>query len=642
MTATRGAPRRGGSAGDASSVSLAQQLRDLRATLGLVWRANPWFTAGLAGLSVVQALLPAANLWIAKLLLDAVAAAIAGELGSPGEALGRMLGLLLLQLGLTATVSVVGTVQGSLRELLGDSLQNRISRLILAKAGQLELAQFEDPKSYDALQNAYREVGTRPLGVFTQVVALGQAVLTLGSVSALMVQLGWVVVPLVLVASVPGVVASSRFGTEGYRMLRRFATDARRQNYLGQLLTNDQAVKEIRLFGFGDYLLQRWQEYYLRFRRQLVSLTLRRSGWGLAASLFSTGMVGAATYLVLRRAAAGLVTVGDFGLFIQGIAQLQGQFGNLLSGFSGIYQHLLYMRNLFEFLELPTGLAEEGEEWRGAITDIEFEAVSFRYPLTEEDVLHSVSFKVSRSETLALVGENGAGKSTIVKLMTALYRPTAGRILVNGLDAARFSAASLRAEMSTVFQDFGTYQMTVRENIAIGDVGGGMPGRMEGGAADEAARAPGEGAAAAAVRSAAERAGADRFIAELPDGYDNMLGRWFEGGRQLSGGQWQRIALARLYYRGGSVLIFDEPTSALDADAEFEVIETLRKQARGRIAVVVSHRFSTVRLAERIVVLSAGTITERGSHDELTLLGGTYARMFNRQARGYLQGYEAD
>lgn len=588
--------------------------------------------AALGFLSVVQALLPAANLWVAKLLLDAVADAITGALGSPEEAMSRMLGLLLLQLGLTAFTSIISTLQNSLRELLGDSLQNRISRAILAKAAELELAQFEDPKSYDSLQNAYREVGSRPLGVFTQVMALGQAVLTLGSVSALMAQLGWIIVPLVLVASVPSVIASSKFGTEGYRMFRRFAADARRQNYLGQLLTNDQAVKEIRLFDFGDYLMDRWQEYYLKFRRQLVSLIKRRSGWGLAASLFSTGMVGTATYLVLRRAAAGLLTVGDFGLFIQGIAQLQSQFSNLLSGFTGIYQHLLYMRNLFEFLELETSGAEAGEEWVGEIDEIEFREVSFRYPLTESDVLHSVSFKVKRSETLALVGENGAGKSTIVKLMTALYRPTRGQILINGQDASRFSAASLRAQMSTVFQDFGTYQMTVRENVGIGDVRRGMPDEMSGGASDLGAE----------VRAAAERAGAAEFISELPEGYDNMLGRWFEGGRQLSGGQWQRIALARLYYRGGSVLIFDEPTSALDADAEFEVIETLREQAKGRIAVVVSHRFSTVRLAERIVVLTAGRITERGTHEELMEVGGTYARMFSRQARGYLDGYSQD
>src|SRR5690606_35665421 len=279
---------------------------------------------------------------------------------------------------------------------------------------------------------------------------------------------------------------------------------------------------------------------------------------------------------------AGGITVGDFGLFIQGISQLQQQFSNLLSGISGIYQNLLYMRNLYEFLELPTTGHDEGETWVGPIESIELQGVHFRYPLTDRDVLVDVNVKVRKGETLALVGENGAGKSTLVKLITFLYRPTAGRILVNGMDASRFSPSSLRAEMSTVFQDFGQYQMTVRENIALGNVNA---------AADDAA-----------VQAAAERAGAAEFIEALPERYDSMLGRWFEGGRQLSGGQWQRLALARLYFRGGSVLIFDEPTSALDADAEFEVIETLRAHARGRITIIVSHRFSTVRMAERIVV----------------------------------------
>ncbi len=607
--------------------------KDLRATLSLVWEANPQQTVLIAVLSVVQALLPAATLWVAKLLLDAVAAAIAGQLGDPGEALGRMLGLLLLQIGISAASSVIAALQGATRELLGDSLQNRISRRILAKANELDLSQFEDPTSYDALQNAYREVGSRPLGVFTQIVSLVQALVTLGSVSALMAQLGWAIVPLVLLASVPSVFVSSRFGTEGYRMIRRQAADARRQNYLGSLLTSDQAVKEIRLFDFGDYLMERWQQYYLGFRRQLVSLITRRSGWGLAASLLSTGMVGAATYLVLRRAAAGALTVGDFGLFIQGISQLQSQFSNLLSGFTGIYQHLLYMRNLFEFLELPTGTSEAGEEWTGPIDSIEFKDVYFRYPLTERDVLQGINFTVNKGQMLALVGENGAGKSTIVKLMTALYRPTRGVILVNGQDASRFSPASLRAEMSTVFQDFGQYQMTVKENIALGR---GVEELAAGGADTAAESAEVD----AAIREAGRRAGAEEFVGQLPQGYDNMLGRWFEGGRQLSGGQWQRLALARLYFRGGSVLIFDEPTSALDADAEYEVIETLRQQARGRIAVIVSHRFSTVRMAERIVVLEGGVITEQGTHEELLVVAGTYARMFNRQARGYLEGYE--
>lgn len=596
-------------------MTFAGSLRDLRRTLALVWEASPRQLVLLSSLSLLLAFAPAVSLWISKLLLDAVAGAIAGELGSSAEAFRQLLLLLALQIGVNVLQSAVSTVQGATRELLGDALQNRISLRILTKAGQLELAQFEDPETYDALQNAYREVGMRPLQVYTQLITLVQSVITLGSVSALMFQLGPLVVPLILLGTIPGVIISARFGTENYRMLRRQAADSRVQNYLGRLLTDDTAVKEIRLFDFGGYLLQRWNEYYLRFRAQLESLVRRRSSWGLVGSLFSTGMVGGATVLVLRRAANGAVSVGDFGLFIQGIAQLQGQFSNLLSGFTGVYQNLLYMRNLFEFLELPVADQQSGEEWTGRIESIEFDDVSFRYPLMERDVLKGVSFRVNRGQALALVGANGAGKTTIVKLMTRLYTPTGGRILVNGQDAQRFSPASLRREMSIIFQDFGEYQMTVRENIALGL-------QTEAGRSEE-------------LQRAADRAGAREFIEALPGNYENMLGRWFEGGQNLSGGQWQRVALARLYYRDGSVLIFDEPTAALDANAEFEVIESLRAQSRDRITVIISHRFSTVRLADHIVVLEDGVISEAGAHEQLLDQGGTYAQMFRLQARGY-------
>ncbi len=600
-------------------ISWQSNVRDLVTTLGLVWQANRLQTSFIGLLSLVQAFVPVATLWISKLLLDAVAGAIGGGFGSVQAAFGRLVTLLLIQLGINVTSSLLTTIQTANRELLGDTLQNRISRRILEKSSALELQQFEDPETYDRLQVAYREVGTRPLGVFTQIITLFQATITLVSVSALMSQLGWSVVPLVLVATLPSIWVSSRFGTEGYRMLRRQAHDARVQNYLGQLLTSDAAMKEVRLFGFEDYLLGRWQAYYQKFRAQLQSLILRRSVWGLVASLGSVGLIGVATLLVLRRAAGGLITVGDFGLFIQGIAQLQNQFSNLLSGFTGIYQNLLYMRNLFEFLELPTRDLDSGETWQGEIEDITFEKVSFRYPLTEKDVLRDVSFSVKRGQALALVGENGAGKTTIVKLLTRLYEPTSGRIFINGQEANRFSPGSLQKQMSIIFQDFGQYQMSVRENIALSrseDVG------LE-----------------SSVQAASQKAGAKEFIEALPQRYENQLGRWFTGGQNLSGGQWQRLALSRLYFRDGSVLIFDEPTAALDANAEFEVIEALRKQAKGRITVLISHRFSTVRLADKIIVLENGVISESGSHEELLARGKTYAQMFNLQARGYLEGY---
>jgi len=587
------------------------QLADLRATLGLVWSSSPGHTVSLLLLSLLSAFLPAATLYATKLLIDAVGKATTGNLAAAGG-YPHLVQLLALQIGVGALGSVLSSFQNTSRELLGDSLQNTITLRILNKATGLEVEKFEDAETYDSLQNAYREVGVRPLGVLTQLITLLQAIITLLSIGALMARLGPLVLPLIVLASIPGVLIQNRFGSESYRMLRRRTQDARVQNYLGSLLTSDEVVKEVRLFHFEPYLIRRWEEYYHKFRAQLVPLVQRRNAWTLAASLLSAVLVGAATLGVLSRAAKGQITVGDFSLFALGIAQVQGQFSSLLSGVSGIYQNLLYIRNLFGFLEQPSRDLDAGDEWQGAIDTIEFQEVGFRYPLTERDVLKGLSFRVERGQALALVGENGAGKTTAIKLLTRLFQPTGGRILLNGQDAARFSARSVQREMSIIFQDFGQYQMTARENVVLS----------------------GEGDLSE-VKRAAERSGADEFVETLPGEYDTLLGRLFSGGRQLSGGQWQKIALARLYYRHASVLVFDEPTAALDAAAEFETVSRLREQAGERITVIISHRFSTVRLADRIVVLDGGRVAENGSHAELLALNGRYAALFRLQASGY-------
>ena len=592
-----------------------QLAADLTATVRLVWSASPGLLGLILFLSVLIALVPAATLWVGKLLLDDVARAVTGGFPTAEAAYGRLATLLAVQVGIAIVSSLVQTVYGASRELLGDTLQNRISLRILHKAAALDVESFENAETYDALRNAYNEVGSRPLGVMFQLIGIAQALITLASIGSLMARLGWHVLPLVLLASVPGVIVSSRFGAEGYRVMRRRATDARHQNYLGSLLTSDTLVKEVRLFGFERFLLDGWQAYYRKFRAQFVSLLRRRSAWGLTATLGSSLLIALATLSVLQRAARGAITVGDFSLFVGGIVQIQSQFTGLLNSVTGIYESLLYMRNLFEFLELPSRNLDAGEEWRGPIHSIAFEHVSFRYPLSERDVLSDVSFTVLKGQALALVGENGAGKTTIVKLVTRLFEPTAGRILLNGLEASRFSPRSVQREMSIIFQDYGQYQMTARENIALS--------RTDKLDDDEA------------VQRAAEKSGAVEVVDDLPERYETMLGRLFPGGRQLSGGQWQRLALGRLYFRPACVQIFDEPTAALDAIAEAAMIDRLREHGRDRISLLISHRFSTVRLAERIIVLHEGGVVESGSHEDLIAQRGVYAKLFELQARGY-------
>ena len=372
-------------------------LADLAATARLVWSASPRLLSLILLLSILLALVPAATLWVGKLLLDEVARAIAGGFPNAAEAYRRLATLLALQVGIAIGASLVQTVYSTARELLGDTLQNRISLRILHKAAALDVESFENAETYDALRNAYNEVGSRPLGVMFQVIGIGQALITLTSIGGLMARLGWEVLPLVLLASIPGVIVSSRFGAEGYRVMRRRATDARHQNYLGSILTSDSSRERSPVCSASSAICSRAGRTTTRnFARSSSACSRRRSAWGLAATLGSSLLIALATLSVLRRAANGAITVGDFSLFVGGIVQIQSQFTGLLNGVTGIYESLLYMRNLFEFLELPSRNLDEGDEWRGPIESIEFERVSFRYPLTDRDVLSDVSFAITK------------------------------------------------------------------------------------------------------------------------------------------------------------------------------------------------------------------------------------------------------
>jgi ATP-binding cassette, subfamily B, bacterial len=594
----------------------ARQLgSDLAATIALAWSAGPGLMLLAITLDAILALLPIANLWVGKLLLDAVTAAIAAG-GQASEQSYEQLALLLgTQVGLVALSAAVGAATQAVHDLVADTIQHRVSQRILEKAATLEVAHFEDAATYDMLRNAAGDGAPRRFAAALQLVSMFQALVSLIGAASLMATLGPRVLPLAMIAAIPGVIAAARTGADNYRMIRHHAAVSRQQSYTAAVLTADALVKEVRLFGFEHYLLARWRTHYAGFRRQLVRLNQRRIAWNSMAAVASAALIGLATLPVLRQVSQGDMTVGDFSMFALGVAHVQQQFAALLRGATNVYEDLLYTRNVFEFLDLPARDLDAGEEWHGPIERVEFDHVSFRYPLTARDTLTDVCFTIERGQALALVGPNGAGKTTIVKLMTRLFEPSSGRVLLNGVDARRFSPRSVQRELSVIFQDFGRYHMTVRENIAIG--------RIE--------RLDDDGALIDATRAA----GAADFAAALPRGFDTMLGRQFAGGQELSGGQWQRMALARLYFRRASVRIFDEPTSALDAAAEAETIERFCRDRNQQITVLISHRLSTVRLADWIVVLERGATIEAGTHELLVAKGGVYASLYALQARGY-------
>jgi len=427
----------------------------------------------------------------------------------------------------------------------------------------------------------------------------------------------WLAV-IVFVAAIPSFLSQSQHAERAFRAVSRRAPEARLLNYLEVLLTGNDTVKEVKLFGLGEPLLKRYQELFTRFYLEDRAIAERRTlaglGWGLLSSL---AYYGSYAWIVLRTV-AGLITLGDMTMFLGIFRQSQNSIRSLLDSLNRLYESSLFLDNLMTYLKLQPllvspvdGLAAPAPIREG----IEFQHVTFRYPGSDADVLRDVNLHIHPGERIALVGLNGAGKTTLIKLLTRLYDPTEGQIFLDGVDLREYDLTSLHQRFGVIFQDFVRYQFTVRENIGFGQVD----------ALDDLAR----------IKGAAERGGASPIIEDLPHGYDTMLGRRWEKGQELSGGQWQKIALARAFMRKAEVLVLDEPTSALDAEAEYEVFRRFGALMEGRIAVLISHRFSTVRMADRIAVLSAGRVVELGSHADLMLLNGAYARLFNLQAEGY-------
>ena len=585
-----------------------------REALGLVWTTDKRLTFILAALTILAGLIPGAIAYIGKLIVDAVVLAVETD---SADARWTVIKWIVVEAVLVVLMAAIQRALMVSQSLLRALLGQRVNVMILEKAQTLELSHFEDSEFYDKMTRARREASSRPLSLVNRTFGLVQSGITLLTYGWLLIQFSWLAVVGLVIAALPAFFIETYFSGAAFRLFRWQVPETRKRNYLEWLLAREDYVKEVKLYGTGDLFLARYREIFEKLYAEDRALTLKRGWWGfLLGTLSSLAFYGAYGWIGWS-AAMGWITLGGMTMYLMIFKQGQASIASSLTAIGKMYEDNLYLSNLYEFLEEPID-SNDGSAISGPIPGdgVRFEEVSFTYPGQTTPAIDRISLHLQPGQKLALVGENGSGKTTLIKLLTRLYVPSEGRVLLDGRDLNEWQLDALRQRIGVIFQDFVRYQLKVGENIGVGDVAHIESEEQQ--------------------QTAAEKGMAHPFIDSMEKGYNTQLGRWFKDGRELSGGQWQKIALSRAFMRKqADILVLDEPTSAMDAEAEAKIFDHFREATENQMAILISHRFSTVRMADQIVVLTNGKIIERGSHEELMNRNGKYAHLFAIQAKGY-------
>jgi ATP-binding cassette subfamily B protein len=595
-------------------------LRYIPALFRLIWRTHRGYATAIIALRVVRSVIPVATFWVGKLILDSVIAAKDGQ-GS----LTQVWRYLALELAIVLVGEVLARASSLIESLLGDLFSNAMSVRLMQHAATLDLAQFENPEFYDHLERARRQTVGR-LALLTLLLSMSQDALTLLTLAgALIAYSPWLLL-LLVIAVIPSFLGETHFASLGYSLLFRWTPERRQLDYLRFVGASDKSAKEVQMFGLAPWLTERYRRLSQKFYEENRSLSIRRGAVSAVLSILGTMGYYAAYVIILINAVRGEITIGMLTFLAASFGRGRDVIQSILLSASNVYEQALYLRDLFVFLDMrptiksPPNARPVPAKIRSGFV---FENVGFRYPGSEGWAVRNVELVLEPGERVALVGENGAGKTTITKLLARLYDPTEGRITLDGVDLREYDLVSLRHAIGVIFQDFVRYDMRFDENIGVGEI--------------DSVRADLEknNGTPASITNAAENSLAASLLPRFSKGYQQMLGRRFDEGVDLSGGEWQKIALARAYIRDAQVLILDEPTAALDARAEYEVFLRFSELVAGRMAVLISHRFSTVRMADRIIVLRHGKVEEQGSHEELVAKHGLYEELFTMQAAGY-------